>query len=251
MKTIAFIGNCQFARAMADAIHRAGVRFGQIVGWPYDEKVSGHMSMPHYSTLSKNIITKEINSAEVIEAVGRCDLLVCGGWSRLFGKALLEACPLGAVNLHPTLLPEGRGRAPIPTTILKGLTRSGVTLYYMTEGCDDGDIIGQEAFSIDPDETATTLYRKCVEAGEKLCRELVPRLLQGDAPRTPQDHSKATRWDKRTPEDSWVEIDELGWDHDLLWRYVRALEWPYPRAYIQLWTSQGPRKVYLSTKAGS
>jgi len=202
--------------------------------------------MPHVSTLARNIVTQDINAPEVIEAVGRSDLLVCGGWSRLFSKDLLEACPLGAVNLHPTLLPEGRGRAPIPWTIIKGLTRSGVTLHYMTEGCEDGDIIGQEAFDIDPDETAGSLYFKATEAAERLCREYVPRLLAGSAPRIPQDHSLATVWPKRTPEDS--RIPSLQYDGDLLWRTVRALDRYYPRAYVLVDTQNGLRKVYLSTQ---
>ena len=246
VKSIAFIGSVRFAAACCWTLHHAGLTLGQIVSWPMDESVAGWEGMPHVSTLSRNITTKDANSPKVIEAVSRCDLLVCGGWSRIFGAGLLRACPLGAVNLHPTLLPEGRGRAPIPWTIIKGLKRSGVTLHYMTEGCDDGDIIAQEEYPIDPDETAETLYFKATEAAQRLCREYVPRLLEGSAPRTPQDHAKATVWGKRTPKDS--EVDRNFSSDDIIWAQVRALDKHYPRAYFLLNTSHGLRKVYLSTQ---
>jgi methionyl-tRNA formyltransferase len=251
VKSIAFVGAVKLAAECCRALYWSGVEIGQIVGWPYDPAVSGWEEMPNVCKLTKecgltqNIVTKDINAPEVVKAIGRCDLLVCGGWSRLFSKELLMVCPLGAVNLHPTLLPIGRGRAPIPWTIINGLKRSGVTLHYMTEGCDDGDIIGQEAFDIDPDETAETLYRKATNAAAKLCREFVPRILDGSAPRIPQDHSLATVWPKRSPEDS--DVSRYIINDDALWRHVRALDCYYPRAYILVQTSNGPRKVYLST----
>jgi methionyl-tRNA formyltransferase len=250
---VCIAGGVKVNDAVTMALYRAGVAIGQLIGYG----IRRSSAAGYYDVMATNAKTgfalpvlclNDINQPYAMEALraNPCDLLLVTGWSQIFPKAMLDLFPLGAVGLHPTLLPEGRGRAPIPHTILRGLRRSGVTMFYLGPGADDGDVVGQEEFDVDADETATTLYDKVCEASARLCVEMVPRLLAGTAPRVRQNHALATVWGKRTPEDSGIH-NYRAMDDDTLWRITRALERPYPQAHLVLNTSNGPRKVYLST----
>jgi methionyl-tRNA formyltransferase len=226
------------------ALVEAGVKVSLLIG--YGNRMMG--AAGYYPVTETNaklgfrypvVCVNDINDPFVVESVRRYggDLLLVTGWSQIFKRALRGLFPLGCVGLHPTLLPQGRGRAPIPWTILKGLERSGVTLFHLGDGADDGDIVGQEGFEVAADETATTLYEKVCVASAKLCVEMVPRLLMGCAPRTPQVGTPSV-WPKRTPEDG-----ELSWGDppSKVGLYCRALADPYPPPWFRL----GDKRVYL------
>ncbi|MFL1446091.1 formyltransferase family protein, partial [Nocardiopsis protaetiae] len=102
----------------------------------------------------------DLGSDEVRDAIAARDisLLVVAGWSSPVPERLLEALPRGGVGLHPAPLPVGRGRAPIPWTILRDMRSSAVTLFHLDGGGDTGDIIDQAWFDVEPDLTATGLY---------------------------------------------------------------------------------------------
>ena len=76
------------------------------------------------------------------------DLILVMGWSQLLKDELIDIPKIGIIGSHPTELPKYRGRAPIPWTILKGLTKSALTFFWIDKGVDDGDILDQEFFSI-------------------------------------------------------------------------------------------------------
>lgn len=174
--------------------------------------------------------TDDLNASEHVEAIrtlGPCFIIVVG-WSRLVSKTVIEAARDGALGMHPTLLPEGRGRAPIPWSIIKGLKESGVTLFYLTVGVDDGDIVGQERFTIEEDDDARTVYDKATAAHVALIRRCLPELIAGNAPRAPQDHSRATYWPRRRPEDGRI---DWSWSARRVYDWVRALTHPYPGAF--------------------
>ncbi len=179
------------------------------------------------------------------------------GWSRLVSKAVIAAARDGALGMHPTLLPEGRGRAPVPWTIIKGLQRSGVTLFYLTEGVDDGDVVGQEPFAIEESDDARTVYDKATAAHVTLIRRYLPGLVAGGAPRIPQDHSRATYWPRRRPEDGRI---DWAWSARRVYDWVRALTHPYPGAFtghrgskISVWRAivgDGPATAAPGTVVG-
>lgn len=172
-----------------------------------------------------------MNEPEVVDAIRQIapDYLVVMGWSQLVREELMRVPRLGCVGFHPTLLPEGRGRAAIPWTILQDKTRSGVTMLYLDESVDAGDIITQVAFDIAPDETAETLYAKVCDGLRQMIRQVAPALrtdhpLQG----TPQDHSAATFLGKRVASDGWIDWALPARDIE---RLVRAVGKPYPGAF--------------------
>ncbi|MFA7229992.1 MAG: bifunctional UDP-4-amino-4-deoxy-L-arabinose formyltransferase/UDP-glucuronic acid oxidase ArnA [Victivallaceae bacterium] len=143
-------------------------------------------------------------------------------------KDILDIPVYGCINLHGSLLPRYRGRVPINWAIINGETETGVTLHYMTPKADAGDIIGQEKISIEYNDTAKTVFDKASAAAEKMLSSLLPLVKAGNAPRTPQDCSKATCFGGRKPADG-----EIDWTKSCteIRNLVRAVTRPYPGAF--------------------
>jgi len=166
------------------------------------------------------------------------DLILSFYYRRLLCQALLAIPRLGAINLHGSLLPKYRGRAPVNWALINGETHTGVTLHYMTEQADAGDIITQRRVPIAFKDTALTLFEKVAQAAVELLRETFPLIKAGMAPRTPQDLAQATYFGGRTPDDGRIE-----WGRPALGLYnlVRAVTTPYPGAF----TSFRRKKLFV------
>ena len=157
------------------------------------------------------------------------DWLFIIGWSQIAKADVLASVTRGAIGMHPTLLPVGRGRASIPWAILKELPETGVSMFKLDEGVDTGPILAQEHILIESRETATMLYSKVERAHRSLIRRAWPLLAQDALPLVPQDETRATVWPGRTPSDGRLDASMLMMDAD---RLVRAVTRPYPGAYI-------------------
>ncbi len=107
----------------------------------------------------------DVNADDVLAAIAQAepDFLVVIGWSQICRRKLLELPREGAIGYHPAPLPENRGRAVIPWTILQGRRETGATLFWMDEGMDSGEILAQQRFRVTTDETAQSLYDKHME----------------------------------------------------------------------------------------
>jgi UDP-4-amino-4-deoxy-L-arabinose formyltransferase/UDP-glucuronic acid dehydrogenase (UDP-4-keto-hexauronic acid decarboxylating) len=149
-------------------------------------------------------------------------------YRKLISQSLLDLPPSGCINLHGSLLPKYRGCAPANWAILHGETSSGVTLHYMTNRPDAGDIIAQREVAIAPKDTAADLNRKLAEAARPLLDEALPLLRRGSAPRTPQDETKASYFPRRSPKDG-----EIIWSQTAteVANLIRAVARPYPGAF--------------------
>jgi len=228
--SVVLIGGVEASLYCLKALAFDGAPISLVVGYPESLFTrAGYVSMRGACNLFSIPLleTEDINAPEVVERIkaAKPKLLVVTGWSQLLKKPLLD---LGAVGLHPTRLPEGRGRAPIPWTLIKGLQRSAASLFHLTAGVDDGDIIGQIEFDITDADDASSLYEKICEVYEKLVRRYVPMLLDGSAPRIPQDHSRATFWPRRRPEDGLIDWSKSPRE---IYNLVRGLSHPYPGAF--------------------
>lgn len=168
----------------------------------------------------------------------RPDFFVSVMYRRLLAPELLAIPHRAAVNLHPSLLPRYRGRAPINWVLVHGETETGVTLHHMVEEADAGDIVAQERIAIDPDDTALVLYRKVEAAGPALLARLWPLLVAGRAPRLPQDHARATVCARRRPEDGRV---AWHWPASRIVNMIRAVTHPFPGAFV----GDGADRLYL------
>jgi len=188
--------------------------------------------------------TNNINHPKVVEAVRKAapDYLCVFGFSQMVGLELLSLPRLGALGMHPTKLPEGRGRAPIPWTLIKGLTRSAVTLYWLNERVDAGELADQRPMAITRHDDAATLYDKVVAAQIAQLEETLPRLIARTVPRVPQDEAAASTWPRRRPEDGVIDWRLSAGE---LYNWVRGLTHPYPGAFtllkgrqLQVWRAE-------------
>jgi len=188
---------------------------------------------------------RHIDDGEAAAAVRAhaIDWLFIVGWSQIAGAAVLTAPKRGALGMHPTLLPEGRGRAAIPWAILKGLPRTGVTLFKLDGGVDTGPIVAQQVVPMAVDQTATDLYRKVGDAHRALIAGTWSALQADRLELRPQDGSLATIWPGRTPADGEIlpsmSVDEVD-------RLVRATTRPYPGAFHR--TAAGAYTVWAGCK---
>jgi methionyl-tRNA formyltransferase len=181
------------------------------------------------------------NDPSVHEEIQRLspDFLFSFYFREMIQARFLEIPRLGAYNLHGSLLPHYRGRAPINWVLLKGEPRTGITLHAMTPKPDDGDIIGQTPLDIAWDETALSLTNRCANAARELVRSVVPKLISGQAERISQRTlGPSTYFGGRKPEDG--ELDLQGSVRDAF-NLVRAVADPWPNAFIK--TPAGQIKV--------
>lgn len=177
---------------------------------------------------------RNMNDRDSVDALVEADLdwLYVIGWSQMAKREVLSIPRRGVVGIHPTLLPVGRGRASIPWAILKGLDKTGVTMFKLDEGMDTGPLLGQVEIPLEQDETATTLYDKVAGAHRTLIRQTFPRIADGTIELVPQDESRATVWPGRRPGDGLLDLDSM--DAADVDRHVRALTHPYPGAFVQI-----------------
>ncbi|HKA33952.1 MAG TPA: formyltransferase [Candidatus Binatia bacterium] len=173
------------------------------------------------------------NTVDFIETIRRAapELIFSFYYRRILSKDLLSIPRLGALNLHGSLLPRYRGRAPVNWAIVNGESETGVTLHYMVERADAGDIVAQKRVPIDFDDTALALYRKLTRAARELMAEIYPLLIEGRAPRTAQDHGRATKFGGRRPEDGRIDWRRPAVE---IYNLVRGVTHPYPGAFTFL-----------------
>lgn len=158
----------------------------------------------------------------------RPDVIYSFSYRMLLPQEALRAARLGSFNLHPSLLPAYRGRAPVNWVLVNGERQTGVTLHRMVARADAGDIVAQRALAIDEADTALTLYRKLVPLGVAIIREYHPRIAAGCAPSIPQDLSRASYFGRRRPEDGLI---DWNWPSRRIYNLVRAVTHPYPGAF--------------------
>jgi methionyl-tRNA formyltransferase len=197
------------------------------------------------------------NLPAFIEVIRRlCPGLIFSFYYRhLLAPALLAIPSLGAINLHGSLLPKYRGRAPLNWVLVRGETETGVTLHHMDARADHGDIIAQRIVPIAIEDTAFTLWQRLTAAARTLLAETYPLIVAGLAPRIPQDHSAATRFGRRTPADGLIDWSRPAWQ---IYNLIRAVSHPFPGAFtfwggtqVFLWSARPPRGRPTATLPGT
>jgi methionyl-tRNA formyltransferase len=161
----------------------------------------------------------------------RPELLFSFYYRGILPPEILELPRLGAYNVHGSLLPAYRGRAPVNWAVLRGERMTGATLHVMTEKPDSGDIVDQERVPIGPDDTAIEVQRRVTAAAAKILERRLEELKRGTAPRRRQKEEDATTFSKRGPEDGHIEWNQTAEEvHNL----VRAVTHPYPGAFTSI-----------------
>ncbi len=172
------------------------------------------------------------------------ELLLSFYYRHLLPPAVLELPRLGAFNMHGSLLPAYRGRAPVNWAVLHGETRTGATLHVMVPRADAGDIVDQESVPIGPDDPARVVQERVRDAAVRVLDRQLGALLAGTAPRRPQDAAQASRFGRRRPDDGAFTWGQPAREiHDL----VRAVSHPYPGAFTAV---VGKRLLVWETRVG-
>ena len=180
--------------------------------------------------------------ASALDQAVRPDFLFSFYYRHMLKASWLAAPRLGAFNLHGSLLPQYRGRAPVNWAVIHGERETGATLHVMNEKPDNGAIVDQCAVPILSDDSAREVFDKVVVAAEIVLARSLPRLVDGSARFTPQDLTRGRYFGGRRPEDGRIPDEANARQiHDL----VRALAPPYPGAFMQL---NGQRVVIERTQ---
>jgi methionyl-tRNA formyltransferase len=180
---------------------------------------------------------EKLTTSEVlaqIEAL-RPDLILSVYYRNMISTRILALARLGAWNMHGSLLPKYRGRAPINWAVLHGEPRIGMTLHRMDKAPDAGAIVDQEGVDIGPRDTAEQAFRKVLPCARRVLARQIDALLAGTARETPQDESQATYFGGRRPEDGRIDWNRSSRD---IFNLIRAVTDPYPGAFTDVGSSR-------------
>jgi methionyl-tRNA formyltransferase len=179
------------------------------------------------------LLPKSARDPSVLSVLSKAkpDLILSVFYREILPANVLRTARVAAVNLHPALLPQYRGRASLNWAVIRGERRTGITLHHMVEKVDSGEIIGQEAFEIEREDTIDEVYQKTVTASRDILRRLLPAVLEGTAPHMPQDETKASYFGLRTPEDGRIDWNSSA---EEIRNLVRGLTHPFPGAFTSI-----------------
>ncbi|HHR5899665.1 TPA: bifunctional UDP-4-amino-4-deoxy-L-arabinose formyltransferase/UDP-glucuronic acid oxidase ArnA [Providencia alcalifaciens] len=196
-------------------------------------RVSADMELPVFAP-------ENVNHPLWIERIREMkpDVIFSFYYRDMLSEELLALAPKGAFNLHGSLLPKYRGRAPINWALLNGESETGVTLHKMVAKADAGDIVAQEKVAITDTDTALTLHAKVREAAEVLLDKTLPLIEAGSYKTTAQDESQASYFGRRSADDGQIDWNRSAKEINCL---IRAVTEPYPGAFTYL----GARKMII------
>jgi methionyl-tRNA formyltransferase len=179
------------------------------------------------------ITPEDANTAEMHSRISELqpDFLFSFYYRSMLGAPLLNIARHGALNMHGSLLPRYRGRAPVNWAILHGERETGATLHYMVERADAGDIVDQLAVPILADDNAREVFGKVTMAAETILARSLPGLIAGTAPRRAQVVEPGQYFGRRRPEDGRI---DWSWSAQQIHNLVRAVAPPFPGAFANV-----------------
>lgn len=222
---IVFWGEDAFSDVILKSLIGAGHKVTLVVTPHYENFIYKRMEM----TCRKHGIplcrTRRVNSDETMEAVASAnpDLCVISHFERLIGKPLLEMPPMGFINLHPSLLPDYRGLAPQHWPIINGEKEAGITVHYVDETADTGDIIVQRRFPLEPDMYVSDLQKLWLKHYPSIMVEAIDHILAG-MPVKEQRHLAGSYYGKLKAEQCAIDLGGSVWQ---AYNLVRAVSLPY------------------------
>lgn len=194
--------------------------FGSVKNWAVQKKI-------------KVYTTEKISSPQWIAKIAAInpDIIFSFYYRKLICHGILDLPKIGAFNLHGSFLPAYRGRCPVNWVIINGERKTGVTLHYMIDKPDAGDIIGQKAVTIELSDTAKTLYDKLCLAAKDLLDEVLPLIKKGQITRQEQNLKAGSYYGGRRPEDGRIDWNKSA---EEIYNLIRAVTEPYPGAFALL-----------------
>lgn len=238
-KTIVFAYGA-FGCAGIEALQAAGYRVGVVYTHAEEDAGAGESVADLCKRLDLPMYIFEGHETEELTRMRGFgpEFIFSFHYRALLPENVLEMASRGAFNLHPSLLPKYRGRAPLNWVLVNGEKETGVSLHHMVRRADAGDIVAQAWVAITYEDNAATLQKKLLAAAKGLLAEALPKIAQGMAERWAQDLSKGQYFGRRTPEDGRI---DWGRQAEVLRNLVRAVTKPFPGAFAQA----GGRKMIV------
>ena len=252
---VLFMGTPEIAATVLDALVKGGVEVIGAVCQPDKPKGRGYTLTPppvkvtaqgYGIPVYQPVSMKDEGFLDTLTALSP-DLICVVAYGKILPKAVLDLPPYGCINLHVSLLPRWRGAAPMQRAIMAGDRETGVTVMYMAEGLDTGDIIATERFPIGETDTFETVHDTSAAIGGPLLVRVIDALARGTACRTPQDEALATYAPKIEKEERLVD-----WTRDarVLDPILRGLT-PIPLPYTYLPSGRQLKIVAAHPVAGA
>ena len=232
---IIFVSGVKFGYELLEEILKNDFEVSAVFSYNENKK-SLYSDFASFDTLCenykiKNFHVNNINDVENIKTIKSLnpDIILVMGWSQLLKNEIIQIPKLGVVGSHPTELPKFRGRAPIPWTILKELTESALTFFFIEEGIDNGDIVSQKKFKICENDDSESIYDLIIKLGKNMIIETLKDFQNNSITRIPQNEKNFVEyWSKRTPDDGKINWSKSAKDISTL---IRASTHPYPGAF--------------------
>lgn len=233
MKSI-LIGSVGTSREMLEAMIDTKFPISHVfsVSEEYSSSISGYQPIHKIAEANQIPFTKihKINDSENVTIIQSIepDYIFVIGFSQLVKKEIIDAAKVGVVGFHPTPLPKMRGRAANVWQVLLAVHETKCSVFFIDEGIDSGDILGQQEYIIEDTDYAFDVERKINEASGKLFRKVLKEIMDGTSHPWKQDERGATYLLKRSPEDGMI-----NWNGSIadIHRLIRAVSKPYPGAY--------------------
>lgn len=244
MKTV-LIGSVYTSRKILETMIEMDFPISYV--FSLDEKYSANVSgySPIHEVAKENNIPfktfRKINDEENVKIIKEleADYIFVIGISQLVSEEIINSAKVGCVGFHPAPLPKFRGRASNVWQHLLGVKESKCTLFFIDEGVDSGDILGQETYYIKDTDYAQDVYDSMCEAEFKLVKRVLKEIMDGTIKPVKQDDSQATYTLKRTPEDGLI---DWSLPIDKIHLFIRAISKPYPGAFAMY---DGKSKVII------
>ena len=198
----------------------------------YSKNISGYEPIHRIAEINGISFTKikKINEKENVKLIHDIapDFIFVIGFSQLVKQEIIDSAKIGVIGFHPTPLPLMRGRAANVWQVLLGVHETKCTLFFINEGMDSGDILGQQDYYIEDTDYACDVRRKIDEAAKLLFHRVLQEIMNGTYKTEKQDETKATYLLKRGPEDG-----KIDWEQSIfnIHRLIRAVSKPYPGAF--------------------
>ncbi len=233
MKAV-LIGSVGSSKEMLQAM--IDVHFPVCCVFSLDEQAAGNVSgyEPIHELAEAHGIPfrkfRKINDQENVEEIRKLspDYIFVIGLSQLVNKEIIDSARIGVVGFHPTALPKMRGRAANVWQVLLGVRDAKCSLFFIDEGTDSGDILGQEPYRIEETDYAADVRKKIDDAAAVLSRRVLKEIMDGTVQPWKQNEEEATYLLKRTPEDGIID-----WDRPIseIHTLIRAVSHPFPGAF--------------------
>lgn len=259
---IVFMGTPDFAAASLKALLEAGQQVIGVVTQPDKPKGRGkQVQSPPVKALALEYNLpvyqpSSIKTGEFYEQLSllKPDCIVVVAYGKILTKEVLLLPPRGCINVHASILPYYRGSAPIHWAVINGEQETGITTMFMDEGMDTGDMILKSRLPIGPDENVGIIHDRLAAQGANLLVKTMELLVQGKAPRTPQDHSIATYAPMLRKEHEHINWNQKAQE---VHNHVRGMD-PWPGTFttwegqvLKIWKTSVPAPLMFSASPGT